>query len=123
MLSTMTVQWAAVLREEVSPLLICRIAVRPGIDEVGFPEDGALNAEQVGVPVSRADGTAEGPHIEDQMVGMCLPSAPHDGVPPSAKRREGIIAGGAGSRASKALSAFGPEEPGVSGASPPAAQA
>ena len=66
--------------KEVPPVGFRRVGVGPGIDEVGLPEYGALNAQEVGVTVPAAHRTAERTDVEDQVMSVRLPPAPHDGV-------------------------------------------
>jgi hypothetical protein len=66
--------------EEISPVRVRRVTVRPGIHEIRLPEDGALNAEKVSVSVPSAQRAPEGASIEDHLVGVRFPSAPHHNI-------------------------------------------
>ena len=63
--------------EEVAPSRLGGVAIGPRIDEAGASENGALDTEQIGVAVPRAERTAQRPNVENELMGIVVPSAPH----------------------------------------------
>src|SRR5206468_2617535 len=59
--------------EEVAPLGLGRVAVVAGVDQTGFAEYCALDAQEIGMPVSGADRAAERTDVDDHLVGGAIP--------------------------------------------------
>ena len=97
--------------EKVSPNRFRRVAVGPRIHDVRLSEGGALNAEEVGVAVSPGLREADGPHVEDQLMGVPLPSASHHGVPSSREQAGERIDGRSGGERFEDLCGRRPKQP------------
>src|SRR5262245_23544590 len=66
--------------EKITPLRFAGVGVGPCIYEAWFAEDRALHAQEIGMPMTTADRAANRPDVDDGLVPVCLPAAPHHRV-------------------------------------------